>query len=146
MFGPHILCSDRCMGHAEDIGYLFLVISFEEVQAQHRAVAIRQQQHRPFDILYSQLDFVLVRAVLFGQIAERGTIYIDQIHFPVAQLIDRSIDHDPFEPGSESGFIMEVIQRPKGIRKGFLQDIFGVRGISDDTQAGIVHCPGIFLI
>jgi hypothetical protein len=75
-----------------------------------------------------------------------GLFDVDQVHFSLSQLIDGFVYDDPFQPGPESGFMMKVFQRSECIHERFLQDVFGIPGVIDDTQAGVVHGFAVFIV
>lgn len=84
------------MGYPKYLGYFFLVISFEEIEAEYGAVAIGKQFYGFFYILHPQFYLFFVRLLLFRQVAGVRFFDVYQVQPSFSQLIDRLVNNDSF--------------------------------------------------
>ena len=114
------------MRDLQDLGYFLLIVTFKQVEGQHGAVAVWQEGHGLFDLLYFQCPFFFVRLFLVRQVADIRLFDVDQVHPAFAEQVDRLVDDDPFQPRTEGRLVVKVLQRSECIGEGFLQDVFRV--------------------
>jgi hypothetical protein len=141
LFGPAELGFGGSLRNPHDLCNLLMVVSLEQIEGKHGAVAIGQFADRMLDPFHIHVRFAQwYGSILHGGVAGFECFKMDLI---ALEVIDAVIYHDPFDPGPDRILLAERVQMGKHIEEGTLKDIFGVLLVAQHAQANVVHRPRI---
>ena len=132
---PHVLGPASRIGNVQYLADLFVVITLDQVQAQHNPVAVRQCLYGIPDPVY--IDFLPAAILIFQTTCPLIDFLETDMLF--LQIVQRTVNHYSLQPCAKTDLSLVGVNLSEGVEKSLLHGIFSIGRIPHDPEANIVH-------